>query len=407
MIRQAVILFTFLASVYFFKLIFLPKAVILLMTFGSTVLMALVIIINVIYDSGKKYFYQNFKFEIILMLLAITLGMFGARFGHGQSFLLSAWAQMSMYFYLFYFFLHALRVPPGKLENLMLIVSILWMFFYIAQYVSYPRMLFNGRAEEARGTIRIFIYGGSFASVFFLYFMHSFFRTYKKIYLIYCVVFLGITILNATRSSLAVFLFIIVIYVLYSKEIKSRIGVIFLLLIGAVLFFFIFEDIIVTLLEVSKDQSAQEGDDIRERATKFFLTEFYPGSLYYFTGNGVSHMACPYGLKVWYYKHAFGYYQSDLGTLGSFTQFGVLYVLSIILIIRKIFIIKLEPKYAWIRYYSIFLSANVLLGEPFANPDYIVAIMAIAYIVDVSSFEYNDSLVKIKEEQNVFLNSKK
>jgi len=387
MFRQAIILFIFLASVEFFRLIFIPKQVFLLLSFGATVIMTVVIIINSIYDSGKKGFFQNFKFEIILMFIAVALSMFGARYGHGQSFLLSSWVQMGMYYYFFYFFLHTVRVRPKELENLMLIMAFIWIFLYVAQYVLYPRMLINLRVEEARGTIRIFLPGGGFTGVMFLYFLHKFFISNKKAYLLYCLLYAAIQVSKGTRSTLASFIFIVVIYILFSKQVRSRIAVILLMFFGAVMFFFIFQDIFISLIDISKTQSAQEGDDIRVRAARFFLTEFYPNTLNYFTGNGVSHMASPYGLKVWFYKTTYGYFQSDLGVLGAFTKFGVLYVLSILLMFRKMFIIPIEAKNIWLRFFVLTLATGAIMGEPFSQPSSIVVILTITYIIDVSNFE--------------------
>jgi len=387
MVRQILILFIFLASVEFFRLVFIPKQVFLVLSFGATALMALVLILNGIYDRGRKRFKQHFKFEIILLLSGVVLGMFGARYSHDQSFLLSAWASVGLFFYLFYFFLHTLRIRPKEMENLLLTMAFIWIFLYAAQYAAFPRMLINLRVEEARGTIRIFLPGGAFAGTMFLFFLHNFFRTQNKLYLIYCIIYLGIEVSKGTRSTLANQVFIIVIYVLFSKQIRSRLAVVVLMMIGAVMFFFIFQDIFISLLEVSKTQSAQEGDDIRERAAKFFLTEFYSSPLYYFTGNGLSHMASAYGLKMWYYKSTFGYYQSDLGLIGAFTKFGVLYILAIILILRKIFITPIETKHLWLRYYALLLGIGAILGEPFSHPSSIVVILSIAYIIDVSNYE--------------------
>jgi hypothetical protein len=171
------------------------------------------------------------------------------------------------------------------------------------------------------------------------------------------------------------------------------------MMIGAVTFFFIFQDIFISLIEVTKEQSAQEGDDIRERSARFFLTEFYPNTINYFTGNGVSHMASAYGLKVWFYKTTYGYFQSDLGVVGAFTKFGVLYVLSILLVIRKIFTIQLEAKYIWLRFYVLTVTIAAVMGEPFSQPSVIVGILSIMYIIDVSNFEKFQSIAVKKKIQ--------
>jgi hypothetical protein len=156
---------------------------------------------------------------------------------------------------------------------------------------------------------------------------------------------------------------------------------------GAFLIFFMFQDIIMNLITVSEEQSAQHGEDIRMLSTKFFLTDFYPNKINYIIGNGVGHMMSPYGMKIAYYKVTHGYYQSDIGVLGVFTQFGILYIVGMFLIMRKILVTKIQKKYVYIKYWAGLLIITVILGNPFSRPDGIALITSILYIIDVSAYE--------------------
>lgn len=167
-----------------------------------------------------------------------------------------------------------------------------------------------------------------------------------------------------------------------------------LLLVGAIMIYFVFQDIIMTLIEVSQKQAAQEDDDIRVRAAKFYLYEFYPSNLNYITGNGQSHMASPYGMRVWYYKESRGFYLNDIGALGQFIKYGVFYTITVFLIFRKIFTRKIEPKYAYIKYWAVLLLLAELMGGSFANPTSIIVITSALYIYDVSYFELKNQAKK-------------
>lgn len=399
MFRQILILFIFLASALFFKLAFLPSQLMLLVSFASTFLIVLVVIIRTIYDN-KPGFKQNFSFEVFLFLISVVFAMLGAKWGHGQGLLLSAWVESSMYFYFFYFFLHALRIRPKELERLIIIVAVIYLTLFFAQYVLYPRQLFNSRVQEARGTVRIFVPGGIFANLMFFYFLLLLFKKPKILYAVFCFLYVIIPVLQGTRSSILVTVFAILVVIVISKQVKSKLLVLFLMSSGAVLLFFIFQDIFMNLIEVSQDQSEQEGDDIRVKAIKFFLTEFYPNKINYFLGNGMGHMASPYGLKIMYYKAAYGFYQSDIGILGNYTIWGVTSILGIFLTLRKMFLIKIQQNYKYIKFWAVPLVIASILGSPFFGGSNIVVIVSALYLLDVSNYElYNAG--KVEKENNV------
>lgn len=358
----------------------------MLLSFSALVLMILVVLFVAIYDRNPR-FKHNFNTELGILFMSLILAIFGAKWGHGQNPLLSAWAQYLMFFYLFYYFLHALRIRPQELEKLMIIMAVAFVGLFVLQYVLYPTIIFGVRAQEARGTIRIFIPGSAFAGLMYFYFLRRIVTTGDLKYVPFCFIFMVIPVLQGTRSSIAILLFGTLLFIIVSRQVRSKILILMLLLSGVVAVFFIFQDIFMTLVEVSHQQTAQESEDIRVRAARFYLYDFYPTKLNYFTGNGKSHMMSAYGMKMWYYKSNYGFYQNDIGLIGEFTQFGVLWVISVLLIIRKFFTIRIEKKYSYIKYWAILLFINEVLGGMFSNSTAIVVICCAMYIYDVSNFE--------------------
>jgi len=387
MVKQLLVFFVFLASATFFKFTYLPKNLLMLLSFAALILMLLTVIFFIIYDQ-KKRFKQNFNVEIILLLVSLLLAVFGAKWGHNQSFPLTLWAQYLMFFYICYFFLHAIRIRPKDLENMMIVMAVLFIFFFLVQYVLYPTMLFGARAQEARGTIRIFIPGSAFAGLMFFYFLQKILTEGELKYIPFCFAVIAIPILQGTRSSIVTLLFGAVIYILFSKRVRSKVLVIILIMTGGAMIFYLFQDIFMTLIEVTQEQTAQETDDIRVRSARFYLYDFYPTKLNYLIGNGQSHMMSPYGMRIWYYKTNYGFYQNDLGMIGEFTKYGVLFVISVFLILRKLFVIKVEPRYSYIKYWAVLVVTNEILGGIFSNATAIIVISCILYITDVSHFEH-------------------
>jgi hypothetical protein len=357
-----------------------------LASFGAIILMVLGIIIDLVYYRGKR-FPQKFGGEVGLIFLALAFSIYGAKWGHDQSFLLSIWVLTPMYSYFFYYFLHSIRIKPEDLEKLMVYMGFAFIGLFFIQYVLYPTMLFGVRAQEARGTIRIFIPGGDFALFAYFLFLQKSFTTENKVYLLFCLVYLSVPVLQGTRSSIVSLLLGTVIFILFSNKVKSKFLVTMLMAMAGMLVFFLFQDIFMALIQVSEEQASQNEEDIRVRAAKFFLTEFYPTKLNYFLGNGQSHMMSAYGMKVFYYKVTFGYYKNDIGIIGEFVKYGVVFVIAVILIFRKFFSIKIESKYSFIKFWAFLLIISEISGGMFQRPTSIIVITAIMYIYDISNFK--------------------
>lgn len=398
MIRKILIIIIFLSSATFFSLIFLPRSILLLLSFACTILVVVGAILGAIYDRGDT-FHKNFALGINIILLAVFLSMLGAYFGHGQGFLLSLWVQSPMLLYLFYYFLHYTRVRPEELERLLIVMAVMWMVFWMVQYSIFPTKLFDVRVESSRGTVRVFLPGGAFAAIMYFYFLQNFFKTNKIKFLLFCFGFLIITLLSGTRSSILPLLLVTVINLVISKRVKSKFMISMFMVASMVMMFFIFQDLIMGLVEISENQANQEEDDVRQRATHFYLTEFYPNKINYIIGNGVSHMANAYGLKVMYYQTVYGYYLSDIGVIGDYVKYGVFHFIGVLLIFIKIFTLRIEPRYFYLKYASILLLLNELLGGAFAKPSGFIVIIGMLYIMDVSSYNLKYKLTENKAGQ--------
>ncbi|GAB4311621.1 MAG: hypothetical protein Kow00127_01640 [Bacteroidales bacterium] len=386
MVRNLIIIYIFLASATFFRLTYLPKNLMLLGSFATIILMALGILMDVVYFRGKK-FPMKFSTEVGLLFLAVLFGIFGAKWGHDQSFGLSIWVLTPLYYYLFYFFLHSIRVNPKDLERMIVLMGWTFLGLFFLQYMMYPTMIFGARAQEARGTIRIFIPGGAFAGYTYFLFLQKSFTSNNRILLVFCLLYLVVPVLQGTRSSIVTILLTTVIFILFSRKVKSKPLVFLLMASAAVLIFFLFKDIFMNLIEVSNEQASQDEDDVRIRAARFFLTDFVPTPLNYIIGNGESHMMSAYGMRIWYYKITYGFYQNDLGLIGEYVKFGVVWVIGVFLIFRKLFALRVHFRYGFLKFWGLLLIFSELTGGVFSRPTVIVVITSVMYMYDVSYFE--------------------
>jgi hypothetical protein len=166
--------------------------------------------------------------------------------------------------------------------------------------------------------------------------------------------------------------------------VKSKILILVIAALSVVPVIFMFQDIFLSLLDVSQQQSEGFAEDIRVRAATFFILELFPNNLSYLTGNGADSANSPYGQAIQMYRDVYGFYQSDVGIIGDFTKFGALYVLAVFVLIFRMIFSKTGDDYSYIKYYYI----NILLtlftgGSPFGEADSIVAIGMTMYIMDV------------------------
>jgi len=345
-----------------------------------------VIIIQEIYGKGEAI-KHNFKGPIFLIFTGVFLSMIIARAYHNQNYALTIWAQRDMYFYLFYFFLHFLKPDIKDLEKIVLTLGILYAFSYLIQYTIYPVTIFDVRQDVDRGTIRIFIPGGAFMILSLFICLQRFYirNELRNIFLV--LLFLGVVVLTGTRSSLAGMVLVIFYSLVFSRTIRSKYVIYALLVLSLIPIYFLFHDIFIGLMETSVRESQNFQSNIRIRAAKFFLTEFFPNTLAYIFGNGQDHMGSVYGLRVYSYKIFQGFYQSDIGLIGEFSKFGLFYAIGIFWVFFKVFTTRINPEYSYIKYYFLRTFILLFLGTTFTSPPSIATYCIMLYIIDKSMIE--------------------
>jgi hypothetical protein len=93
-------------------------------------------------------------------------------------------------------------------------------------------------------------------------------------------------LLTGTRQLTAAFGIVTVLYVLLNKLVKNKVAIFILLAVGAVAFYFMFQEIIQNMIELSEKQSSGGKTDQRAYAIDFFFTEFIQDKWAYVVGNG-------------------------------------------------------------------------------------------------------------------------
>jgi hypothetical protein len=392
MVNKIIIFLVLFSSVNFLRLAFLSDHLLYLTEFGITGLMLVFIILHAIYGKTGTI-RHHFKQPIFLMLAGVLLSMVIAQAYHGQNFGLTIWAQRFIYFYFLYFFLHILRPGLKDLEKILFTIGIIYAVAYLVQYAMYPTVVFDVKQNYDRGTIRIFLPGASFLTISLFLSLHRFYRENQVRYVFFALLFFAILVLMGTRNFLASVTLVIIFSLLFSKTIRSRYVIYSLILISIVPVYIIFHEIFAGLIELSEQQSQNIENNIRIRSATFFLTDFFPNRISYLFGNGQDHGQSIYGMRIAAYKITYGFYQSDVGIIGDFSKFGIIYMIGFLWLLVKAFTTRVTSRLSYIKYYLLLQFFVLPFGSTGSSS---IALMCVLiYIMDK---ELDESKLAVEEE---------
>lgn len=287
--------------------------------------------------------------------------MFAAYGYHDQSFLKTAIAQRAIYFYFIYFLLHYMKMEGVFIIKLIVIFGLIYMAIYLIQYLVFPFQITYSRMFIDRGTLRIFLSGAGYLVIAYFIWLYFTFKAFRIRYIIFLLLAYGIFVLLGTRQIIASILLLTILYILQSRVVKSKLLIFTLIGLSVIPVFLLFQDIILAMLDVTVEQSKAVESNVRVRAAKYFLTEFYPSNFAYFTGNGI-HGNSMFGLNVIRIMEKYKFYQSDIGLIGEFTQFGALFVLGVIIILFRVLTVKLPEKLMFIKYNFLGIILTLVTG---------------------------------------------
>ncbi len=387
--KKLIIYIIALSALELFNFAFLDADLIKAFQLAGIGLAVAVIFIQLVYQKEER-FKKKFTLELFLIFLGVILSMFMAQYGHDQSLTTTLIAQRFMYYYLVYWALHSLKVKTEDVESIIYWLGLTFSVFYVLQFLIYPNLIFDVRIAQDRETVRIFLSGFTFLVLSYFLILNRLFESFAIWKLLSIMFFLIILILMGTRQVIFSVLLLTLMYVLFSKAVKSR-SLIFILITASIIpLIFLFQEIFLSLIDLSKHQSEALADNVRIRSTVFFLTQLFPNTFSYITGNGADSTNSAYGFMIQMYKDGYGFYQSDVGIIGDYTKFGVFFTIAVFVIIFKIIFRKISPSFSYIKFFFISILLTLFTGGgPFGQGDSIVAICFTLYILDIDKHDRN------------------
>lgn len=374
--------FIVISATSFYTLRYLPNSFREMMGLVSIGLMVAILLLDLF--PGSVSYRKYFKIEVYLFLLATFGSMFIARAFHNQEYGITLLVQRFMYFYLFYFVLHSLKLNAEDIENAIIPLGLLYAGFYLLQYFAYPNRLFESRIDVDRGTIRIFLPGAGFLMLAYFKSLQGFFTTSRYRYMIYALLTFSVGgILTGTRQSFASLTLITLAFVFFNKQVKSRMFIVLIGGLAAAALALLFWDIFSEMLTLTQEETGKPKPNIRVEAAKFFTGDFMPSKIAYILGNGQDSMNSPFGQRVNLYKLVRGFYQSDVGIIGDYSKFGLFFAIAQLSIMIRIIFGKIHPHISYIRYYYISTALVMFSGANiFGRADGIVFVCITLYLID-------------------------
>jgi hypothetical protein len=337
-----------------------------------------------------------FKSNVLFFMLLPAVSAFAAYTFHDQPLSLSFLMLRVNLFWLFYFVLHIFNISAEKIIKLMIAIGAVWIFVTIVQQLTYPVYFFYTRSESdtysiyRSGVYRFMILGQQYGMFLLAFFFYKYLLTKKLNYLL----FAGLGLIGfyyyGTRQFAASALACMALAMFLVKG-SAKLNAVIAISIGGVVLLLFKDYLFAQYIEMTNEQ-LQYGDNVRQLAADFFLNEYWPHWAAKIFGNGPAHFDSDYGYEMELIRDTFHFFRVDVGIIGAYNEFGILYAINIIWVNLK----GLQNKYYTYnnRYLKLlFVNALILLilSEYYSKALGIPFYCLIFYLADKSFDEKNEA----------------
>lgn len=384
-----IVVFVLVAYFQLFKFIMIPYSIRIASQILACGLMLALIILRIAYQTDYSV-KMNFAAPIIILIISAIPSYFVAMSSHNQSFLASISANHVIWFYLVYFFLHYYKVSSKYIIHLVVIMGLFVVGLFYLQLVMYPKMLMDINVFRARGTLRLVVPGMLCAQLAYFYFLNRFLKSSKFGDFLLSLIVLSIFIIQGSRQLIFAIIFLTLIMLFFSNRVKGRSFKIFILGMASVAVFFVFRDIFLEMTRVSTSQVNNIGEGIRIKAARFFLTSFQSDEWSYIFGNSREASGGMYFRRMQLYSFKYGFFLSDIGIIGDYVRYGIVFVLTGLIMISRSIGFRMDSRYSYLKYYIVMQCFTLLTGKGlFGGVDIILLLILYIFDVDRSEKEFN------------------
>lgn len=291
---------------------------------------------------------QTFRKEVLLFAIIPFFSSITCYLYRNQPILNTIVASRGALMWFFYFFLHRHHFSIKETEKLLIISGIYIGLLYIFQQVVYPSIAWfgvmsdeNGDGEvfQRNGLWRFYINGVLLLLISCFIYAGRFFKTIKWRNL-YIMLFFFIAIyLTLTRQlMLATIVSFLLVPFLSHQNIKAKWAMISLIVLGTILGGSVFYDDLLGGMVEDSQNDINNSDYVRFAAWRYFGLEYWEDGFNMLLGNGRESIGnSEYGNFIQNLKLHYHLYRSDIGIVGTFSMYGILYMMVVLVAYVKIF----------------------------------------------------------------------
>lgn len=301
---------------------------------NSTKIVLFIIILYTFFHRNElNKIHIRFKKFVLGLIIIPLLGFIPAYILHGQGFLASLLGAHINLGYFFFFFLFLIKAKEQQIVKIFCIFGIFWSGIELVQQFTYPTYWFATRGdtfehsiEIRNGIYRYNVLGREFGLILLFYCFERFMLEKSRKYLLGIIIALVGIYLLATRQIIAMSVVCLFAGLFMMKKIS--IGSFMLIAIVAAIIYANAETLFGEFIEMTE---SVDKDYIRFLAYEFYGITYNKGNILAFLlGNGSPYAPSSYFQEIDNLEQSFGLYRADIGIVGMYSTFGIMYVIMIL-----------------------------------------------------------------------------
>lgn len=332
---------------------------------------------------------------VIGFLILPFISIMGADAVHGQSFSEGFRITMFTLSYLFFFVLYILKVDSKVIIKMCLVFGVFWVAMEAIQQFTYPQIWFATRydtidtaIEIRNGVYRFNMEGREFGLILLFFCFQKYLESPKRKYLLGIILGLVGVYLLATRQIMVASIFCLLYGMFVMRKIKltSLLAILTIVL----LIYYNINTLFGDYIEMTKDV---DEDNIRMFSYNFYGIEYNHGQfLPFFIGNGLEGNSS-YGKEIAKFQE-FGLYRADIGIIGMYSFYGIIYVLLVIAFFVRIFKMRKSID-LYLKMYVLYMFATSIMLHHFGySTHHIMTLCILLYLIDSSIYKNTNTLTK-------------
>lgn len=270
----------------------------------------------------------NFKIEILCFLLLPLISGLSASINYNQTFIQNLNLWFTSLIWTIYFSLHIHKISTSTIEKFMFVMSLIVLLLQICgQILGYKiGVQTNPNEIEIRNGLLRLRYDTTMAMFCLFLFWYRFLNYMNIKYLLQSVLMLISIYLSLTRLRIFAALLPLFFSLFTIKYRKRRLQLFLTLSILIFLLYYFRENLFGFFIEKTTNDAVNDSN-IRDYSIIYFWKDITDNWVKILIGNGIPHQDSLLG-KHLQRINSMGYYADDVGIIGQWWYFGILYIIA-------------------------------------------------------------------------------